>query len=118
MGSTSLYNKDGHAFILLEGFGQGEMVPTNQVVIHDGNEAILLDPGGHKVHYEVINEVSALIPINDLKYLFFSHQDCPEIPMPLQSSWVGSESLHGFDNMYIEYCRDIFAAYRVVLYNW
>ncbi|MCU7829286.1 MAG: MBL fold metallo-hydrolase [Candidatus Thiodiazotropha sp. (ex Myrtea sp. 'scaly one' KF741663)] len=86
MGSTSLYNKDGHAFILLEGFGQGEMVPTNQVVIHNGNEAILLDPGGHKVHYEVINEVSALIPISDLKYLFFSHQD-PDI-IAAANAWL------------------------------
>ncbi|MEJ2620374.1 MAG: MBL fold metallo-hydrolase [Candidatus Thiodiazotropha sp.] len=86
MGSTSLFNHDGHAFILLDGFGQGEMVPTNQVVIQDGNEAILLDPGGHKVHYEVINEVSSLIPISDLKYLFFSHQD-PDI-IAAANAWL------------------------------
>jgi flavorubredoxin len=86
MGSTTLFNRDGHAFILLEGFGQGEMVPTNQVVIQDGNEAILLDPGGHKVHYEVINEVSSLIPISDLKYLFFSHQD-PDI-IAAANAWL------------------------------
>jgi flavorubredoxin len=86
MGSTTLFNHDGHAFILLDGFGQGEMVPTNQVVIQDGNEAILLDPGGHKVHYEVINEVSSLIPISDLKYLFFSHQD-PDI-IAAANAWL------------------------------
>jgi flavorubredoxin len=78
MGSTALYKKNGHSFFLLEGLGQGEMVATNQVVIRNENEAILLDPGGHKVHYEVINEVSPLMPISDLKYLFFSHQD-PDI---------------------------------------
>jgi flavorubredoxin len=86
MGSTSLFNKDGHSFILLEGFGQGEMVATNQVIIHNGNEAILLDPGGHKVHYEVINEVSSLVPISDLKYLFFSHQD-PDI-IAAANAWL------------------------------
>ena len=86
MGSTTLFEKDGHAFILLEGFGHGEMVPTNQVVIQNGNEAILLDPGGHKVHYEVINEVSSLIPISNLKYLFFSHQD-PDI-IAAANAWL------------------------------
>jgi flavorubredoxin len=86
MGSTSLFNKDEHSFFLLEGFGHGEMVPTNQVVIQNGNEAILLDPGGHKVHYEVINEVSALIPISNLKYLFFSHQD-PDI-IAAANAWL------------------------------
>jgi flavorubredoxin len=86
MGSRSLYKKDGHSFILLEGFGQGEMVPTNQVVIQNGNEAILLDPGGHKVHYEVINEVSSLLPISSLKYLFFSHQD-PDI-IAAANAWL------------------------------
>lgn len=86
MGSTFLHDHDGHRFILLEGFGGGEMVPTNQVLIHNGEEAILLDPGGHKVHYEVINEVSALVPINDLKYLFFSHQD-PDI-VAAANAWL------------------------------
>ncbi|HGG58621.1 MAG TPA: MBL fold metallo-hydrolase [Gammaproteobacteria bacterium] len=78
MGEKRLYDRDGHKFVLLEGFGGGEMVPTNQVLIHDGDEAILLDPGGHKVHYELINAISSLIPINQLKYLFYSHQD-PDI---------------------------------------
>jgi flavorubredoxin len=78
MGSRTLYKENGHAVILLEGFERGEMVPTNQVVIQNGNEAILLDPGGYKIHYELINELSSLMPINQLKYLFFSHQD-PDI---------------------------------------
>ncbi len=78
MGARKLYDRDGHLFILLEGFGHGEMVPTNQALIHSGHESILLDPGGHKVHYDLMNEVSALVPMYELKYLFFSHQD-PDI---------------------------------------
>lgn len=34
MSETTLYEKDGHSYTLLEGFGGGEMVPTNQVLIH------------------------------------------------------------------------------------
>ncbi len=86
MGARTLYNKDGHLFILLEGFGHGEMVPTNQAVIHNGNEAMLLDPGGHKVHYDLMNEVSAMVATNELKYLFFSHQD-PDI-VAAANAWL------------------------------
>lgn len=86
MGVKLLYDRDDHVFALFEGFGHGEMVPTNQVLIHDGSESILLDPGGHKVHYELMSEVSALIPINELKYLFFSHQD-PDI-VAAANAWL------------------------------
>lgn len=86
MGARNLYDKDGHLFVLLEGYGHGEMVPTNQALIYNGGEAILLDPGGHKVHYDLMSEVSSLIPINDLKYLFFSHQD-PDI-VAAANAWL------------------------------
>ena len=86
MSATKLYEQDGHSFTLLEGFCGGEMVPTNQVLIHNGDEAMLLDPGGHKVHYELINSISSLIPINQLKYLFYSHQD-PDIVAAI-NAWL------------------------------
>ncbi len=86
MGARKLYDRDGHLFILLEGFGHGEMVPTNQALIHSGDESILLDPGGHKVHYDLMNEVSALVPMHELKYLFFSHQD-PDI-VAAANAWL------------------------------
>jgi flavorubredoxin len=86
MGSTVLFKENDHSLILFEGFERGEMVPTNQVVIKNGNEAILLDPGGHKVHYELINELSSLIPITHLKYIFFSHQD-PDI-VAAANAWL------------------------------
>jgi flavorubredoxin len=86
MGSTILFKEDEHAVILLEGFEQGEMVPTNQIIIQNSNEAILLDPGGHKIHFEVLNELSSLIPVRNLKYLFFSHQD-PDI-VAAANAWL------------------------------
>ncbi len=86
MGARTLYDQDNHLFILLEGFGHGEMVPTNQAVIYNNNEAILLDPGGHKVHYDLMNEVSSLVPMGELKYLFFSHQD-PDI-VAAANAWL------------------------------
>jgi flavorubredoxin len=81
-----LYDEGDHQYVLLEGYGHGEMVPTNQVLIRDGAESILLDPGGHKVHYDLMSEVSTLIPIAQLKYLFFSHQD-PDI-VAAANAWL------------------------------
>ena len=86
MGARTLYNENDHLFVLLEGYGHGEMVPTNQALIRNGSDAILLDPGGHKVHYDLMSEVSTLIPIGELKYLFFSHQD-PDI-VAAANAWL------------------------------
>jgi flavorubredoxin len=86
MGSRTLFKEDGHSVILLEGYEQGEMVPSNQLVIQNANDAILMDPGGHKIHFELLNELSFLIPIRNLKYLFFSHQD-PDI-VAAANAWL------------------------------
>ncbi len=86
MGATRLYDRDGHMFVLLEGYGKGEMVPTNQALVSNGGECMLLDPGGHKVHYDLMSEVSTLVPLKDLKYLFFSHQD-PDI-VAAANAWL------------------------------
>jgi len=86
MGSTYLHKDNDHSYVLLEGYGKGEMVPTNQVLIRNGNEGILLDPGGHKVLYDVMNELSGHIPLKELKYLFFSHQD-PDI-VAAANAWL------------------------------
>ncbi len=86
MGARVLFEAADHRFVLLEGFGHGEMVPTNQVLIHDGSEGMLLDPGGHKVHYDLMDAISSLMPINQLKYLFYSHQD-PDIVAAI-NAWL------------------------------
>ena len=58
MGARQLYNRDGHMFVLLEGFGHGEMVPTNQAVIHNGDEAMLLEARGLRKVYDRLREDS------------------------------------------------------------
>ena len=78
MPTQFLYRDNHHQNILLEDFTSGIMVQANQhVIIHDGH-AMLLDPGGHKVYSGALAELSAHIGTDDLKYIFFSHQD-PDI---------------------------------------
>ena len=50
MSSIYLYENDGHKSILLQNFDAGAGIQANQHVIIHGKEAVILDPGGHKVY--------------------------------------------------------------------
>jgi len=79
MSNVELFNDGQHKNILLEDVETGGIaVQANQHVIIIGNEAMILDPGGHKAYNKVMSSLSALIPMNQLKYIFLSHQD-PDI---------------------------------------
>ena len=72
-----LYEDESHKFYLL-GWGEKEeegVVQVNQYLIIDGNEGILLDPGGAHVFAQVLAEVAEIIDLNRIKHIFFTHQD-------------------------------------------
>jgi len=48
---------------------------TNQYMIIDGDEAVLLDPGGHYVFERVYRNVASFIDPSRVKAVFFTHQD-------------------------------------------
>jgi flavorubredoxin len=94
MPTQFLYNQNGHQNILLEDFTANGMIQANQhLIVHNG-EAILLDPGGHKVYASALAEVSAYLGTGDLKYLFFSHQD-PDI-VAAANGWMMVTDARGF----------------------
>ncbi len=64
--------------IMFNDLGSGLMVQSNQHVIIKGDEACVLDPGGHKVYTQLFAQLSPVVPISHVKHLFFSHQD-PDI---------------------------------------
>ena len=79
MPNTILYDTETHKNILLEDFNKGSLaVQANQHVIIDGKEAMILDPGGHKVYNQVFSETMSLVGQGELRHLFLSHQD-PDI---------------------------------------
>lgn len=73
-----LYQSDTHRNVMWGDLGGGTMVQANQHVIVDHGEGILLDPGGHKVYSALFAQMTSAVPINKLRYVFFSHQD-PDI---------------------------------------
>lgn len=76
---TTLFESGEHRNILLPDFSAGGVaVQANQhLIVHDG-EAMILDPGGHKVYSKVLSATSQQLKGAKLKYIFLSHQD-PDI---------------------------------------
>ncbi len=78
MASTVLFEDGSHKNVLLEDFSEGLSVQSNQHLVVHGDEAMILDPGGHKVYPKVMSETGSMLGNAKLRYLFLSHQD-PDI---------------------------------------
>ncbi|MCA9495016.1 MAG: MBL fold metallo-hydrolase [Myxococcales bacterium] len=86
MSSVVLYEADGHRNVLLPEADAGEGVDTNQHVIVDDGEAMILDPGGTKLYTRVFAATAKESQGAKLKYVFLSHQD-PDIVASL-NGWL------------------------------
>lgn len=73
-----LHDSGSSKSIMFHDLGSGLMVQANQHVIIRGDEALVLDPGGHKIYTKLFANLTPVIPISHVKYVFFSHQD-PDI---------------------------------------
>lgn len=54
---------------------QEQLIPTNQILVVNGDQGYLFDPGSSAVFSEVAAEVSKYLPLGKLRYLLASHQD-------------------------------------------
>jgi len=69
--------KDDHKFVWL-GLDEAEAergILTNQYLIVDGDEGMLIDPGGQYVFERVYRNVTDFVQPENIKAVFFSHQD-------------------------------------------
>lgn len=79
MADKVLFDNGTHRNVLLEDSSSvGSAVQANQHLIMHNGEAMLLDPGGHKVYSQVLTKTFSAIGQGKLSYLFLSHQD-PDI---------------------------------------
>lgn len=74
----SLFETDNHRNLFVDDLSSGHMIQANQHVIVNNGEALILDPGGHKVYTKLFAMLSSQTKITGLKHIFFSHQD-PDI---------------------------------------
>ncbi|MCG8670315.1 MAG: FprA family A-type flavoprotein, partial [Pseudomonadales bacterium] len=84
---------DQHQWIL---FGRDpekpdNLIDTNQFMIVSGREAIILDPGGIELFAPMLAAVLKFVPVENIRYLFSSHQD-PDI---ISSLGLWDEVLRG-----------------------
>ncbi len=82
----TLFDSEAHKNAMFNDLSVGNMIPANQHIIVINGEGIILDPGGHKIHTRLFAELSSVLPIKNLKYIFFSHQD-PDI-VAAANAWL------------------------------
>lgn len=82
----TLFDSGSHKNILYNDLSSGQMVQANQHIIVEGNEGMILDPGGHKIQTKLFSNMSTILPLNNLKHIFFSHQD-PDI-IAAANAWL------------------------------
>lgn len=76
--SRILFERDGHRNVLLPSFDVGPEIPCNPHLIIDGDEAMILDPGGHKLYAKVFSASKQVLGKATIHHMFLSHQD-PDI---------------------------------------
>ncbi|HSC84728.1 MAG TPA: MBL fold metallo-hydrolase, partial [Pseudomonas sp.] len=73
-----LFDNGTHKCLMFDDLVSGEGVQSNQFLIIDHDQYLLLDPGGDLTYTPLSLGLSALIPVQELTYIFASHQD-PDI---------------------------------------
>ncbi|MCK4888427.1 MAG: MBL fold metallo-hydrolase [Candidatus Aminicenantes bacterium] len=81
-----LFSTENHMCFMFSDLTSAEMIQANQHIIFHNNEAVILDPGGHKVYTKLFSEISKEIPGAKISHIFLSHQD-PDIIASL-NGWL------------------------------
>ncbi len=75
MGGKLIYESADHRVYLFEELTPASAVQANQYLIVHRDEAILLDPGGHKVQSKLFSDLCSLVQPKKIRHIFLSHQD-------------------------------------------
>jgi flavorubredoxin len=90
MGTNKLiFEQAGHKIVMMsheEEEAKDGYIGTNQYLIIAEEEGILLDPGGRVMFPTILDSVRAHIALDDISYLFLSHQD-PDVASSLHE-WM------------------------------
>ncbi len=73
-----LFDSPTHKNVFFDDLSEGQMVQANQHVIVSDGEAMVLDPGGHKVYTKLLAQMATVARPAQIKHILFSHQD-PDI---------------------------------------
>jgi flavorubredoxin len=103
MPNVVLYEDANHRNVMLEDFGlAGLAVQANQHLIIDGDEGMILDPGGHQIYAKALSETMALLGSNKLRHIFLSHQD-PDIVAAINGWLMTTDAEAHVSSMWIRF---------------
>ncbi|NVK11337.1 MAG: MBL fold metallo-hydrolase [Gammaproteobacteria bacterium] len=74
----TLFDNGSHKVIVFNELVSGAGIQANQFLVINDGEGALIDPGGDLTHAPLTNAIKRHIPIENLRYIFASHQD-PDI---------------------------------------
>ncbi|HRS02108.1 MAG TPA: MBL fold metallo-hydrolase [Bacteroidota bacterium] len=88
MKSEVIFDDGTHKWIVMgrDNTKKEKVIDTNEYVIIDNSEAMLLDPGGIEIFPAVLTELTKFVEINKIRSIFASHQD-PDISSSL-AMWL------------------------------
>lgn len=124
-----LFDDGSHKFMML-GWEEKEedgIVQTNQYLIVDGDEGVLLDPGGAHVFPRVLANVAEQINLDRITHIFYTHQDpdvtsgimlwlsmCENVKIHISALWVRFLPHFGiYDRRKIEPISDVGGTIRL-----
>lgn len=102
MSSATLFSAGNHRNLLLPDFSDGHAVQANQHLIIHGEEAMILDPGGHKIYSRLLSETLAQLGKTRLRYIFLSHQD-PDIVAAINGWLMTTEADAWASNLWLRF---------------
>lgn len=73
-----LYDDGNHKCIAFTELVQGEGIQSNQFLIVDAGESMLIDPGGNLTYKHLLAEIASFVLPSHTRYIFASHED-PDI---------------------------------------
>jgi flavorubredoxin len=88
MKSEILFEANDHKWIVIgrDDTKKDNVIDTNEFVIMDNDEVMLLDPGGIEIFPSVLTEITKYVEISKIRTIFASHQD-PDISSSL-AMWL------------------------------
>ncbi len=110
MKSEIIFEEGSHKWIVLGRDAKKEVsvIDTNEYLIVNNKQGLMLDPGGTAIFPQVLTELSRYIPTENIKTIVASHQDpdiasslsmwldlCPEVKVYCSWLWTGFLSHFG-----------------------
>lgn len=112
-----LFDNGSHKCLCFDSLVTGDGVQSNQFLIIDHDEYLLFDPGGDLTYTPPLSlELSRCIPLQDLTYIFASHQD-PDIIAALDKWLLHTRAQVICSKLWARFLPHLTAGYLSISHN-